>query len=435
MVLGRTTGRIAALLAGSFILIAVVAATVSAEGSSPSPVAPTASVQGSGVQLDWCAPTTSSGTIRQTGCDSVNMSMGFVFANFTEDYPSIDVTLKGGGNDVAFAEWIAGHSDVAQASRRINAEELQKAQAARLNMTETKVGMECIAFITDPGTGVSDLSLDQLRALYNGTVANWKDLGGNDLEVKLFGPPTSGSPHLYFTNTAMVGTDYSDQVIRVSNATELGRMVAATPGAVGFVRSGYLDEIAGVNVLELRNAHGQAASPQDLEAVRDGSYPLARYYYFYTDGAMTNATGAWAQYVLDQQGGQKILRENGFLPLDSAEVADSAKNIASVSNDPVEGYKIYREDGSGGSALFTTNETGYLDKDVQAGQTYSYSVSAVYGSGEGERSSPMNITVPASTGVLPVWEDRAFWPMIGLLMVGAGVLIAALSWVKRRQRK
>jgi phosphate transport system substrate-binding protein len=389
-----------------------------------------------GVRLDWLPPTTSTAEIRQTGCDSMNMSMSYVYDNFTALYPGVHVILKGGGNNFGFAQWIAGASDVDQASRPINAEERQQATAKGINVTETKVGVECIAVVADPQSGVTELSYDQLRGLFNGSVTNWKDVGGSDLAVKAFMPRPVGSPYLFFNNTVMAGSSFSPSATVVENGSVLVDRVANTSGGVGFVRSGYLTGQNRDLSLDVKaNATGTALSPLDLDKVYNVTYPLARYYSLYTNGTMQDGLGAWASFILDKDNGQRILADNGFLPLRDADRANSTLNIASTSSEPVLGYRIDRQASDGTVATYETNSTEFVDTNVSAGATYDYSVRAVYTSGEGQSSAPIKVSVPSTvtSSVPPVPNGGLDLNAVVIVVVGlAAVAIALVVSMRRR---
>ncbi len=359
--------------------------------------------------------------------------MTAIAANFTQEYPSIDLNLSGGGNDVGFAKWIAGQTDIADASRKINSNETQEATAKGMNVTETKVGVESMAFITSPGLNIGPLEPNQLKAIYSGQITNWNQVGGPDVPIILYAPPPGGSPYLFFTNIFMTGTPFASTVTYVNNTTELAGKVANETGSIGFIRSGYLNQTENVTAIMIKkDAASPAIAPTDFPAALNNSYAFSRNYYIYTDGKPHNGTGMWAYYILNKERGQKILSEFGFIPLNDTDLNKSMSNIQSISDTPVSGYKVHRQAQNGTTEVFETNQTYYNDTSVQAGELYNYSVSAVYPSGEGDRSVGLSITIPkgnessssnataSSSGVTGAIALTA----VGLIGVGALILSA-----------
>jgi phosphate transport system substrate-binding protein len=423
------------MLAAAIVLLfmsMIAMPMLGADGSSlPPPVGVSATVNGDSVNLTWRAPTTSAGRINQTGCDSSFVLFSAINGSFAAEYPSIDIVLKGGGNNIAFSDWAAKRSDVAMASRKITADEAQRAQAAGLNVTETKVAVESIAVVVHPGTGITALTADQVKALFNGSVANWKDVGGADLAVTPYVPGPGGPPYLFFNNSLMAGSTFSSSVQFVKDSLACADAVANTSGGIGIVRTGYLDRTSGVQVVSIRSSpDAPALSPLDREAAYNSSYRLARNYYLYTDGAPTGAIGMWVDYALSTDRGQKTAAENGFLPLTPADLAASKAMINGTSDDPVIGYKVYRTGAGGSNDVRSIGSSGYVD-NVTAGQSYTYRVSAVYRSGEGAQSDAFTVTVPASgapSGGTTASGDLSPYtlPIILLIVAVAAIVVVGL---------
>ncbi len=426
------------ILVAMSIVFLMLMTTVPMLGESdmalPAPVGVSASVAGDGVNLSWNAPTTSVGTINQTGCDSSLVMMSAINSSFTTEYPSIEINLKGGGNTIAFSEWIAKHSDVAMASRKITVDEAQNAIAVGLNVTEIKVAVESSAVIVHPGNGISELTADQLKALYNGSVVNWNEVGGNDLAVQPFMPGPGGPPYLFFNNSLMVGSAFSPSLQFVNDSLTCAGEVASTIGGVGIIRTGYLESTSAVDVVSIRSTpDAPAISPLDYAAAYNSSYRLARNYYLYTNGAPSGAVGTWTDYVLSPERGQKIAEENGFLPLTSADLATSRAMIDSTAANSITEYRIYRSGPGSTNQMFSTSSLGFVDNNVTAGESYTYEVIAVFASGEGDRSEPMTVTLPdpgeSTSSSKPVDYTVPIILIIGLVAVTTA---GAILFLRRR---
>jgi len=400
----------------------------------PAPVGASASLAGDSINLTWNAPSTSAGMINQTGCDSSFVMMSAINGSFTLVYPTIMINLKGGGNNIAFSEWIAKHSDVAMASRKITVSEAQNASLVGLNVTEIKVAVESSAVIVHPGTGITELTADQLKALYNGSVVNWKDVGGNDLAVQPFMPGPGGPPYLFFNNSLMVGSVFSPSVQFVNDSLTCAGEVAGSIGGVGIIRTGYLERTSGVDIVSVRSTpDSPAISPLDYAAAYNSSYRLARNYYLYINGAPTGVLGTWVDYVLSSERGQRIAEENGFLPLTSEDLVSSRAKIDSTSAISITEYRIYRSSPGSTNRTYSTSSLGFIDSNVTAGESYTYQVSAVFASGEGSQSEPLTITLPDSGGSTSSDKPVDYTVPI-ILFVGLGAVIGtgAILFFRRK---
>ncbi len=90
-----------------------------------------------------------------------------------------------------------------------------------------------------------------------------------------------------------------------------------------------------VKILKLsEGTDATAYSPLDKEAVYNGSYPLSRYLYLYTDGvpAADSSIGKWLAYIYSDDGQQKV-SDAGFYPLADAEMQDMEAQLAAPTAD------------------------------------------------------------------------------------------------------
>lgn len=423
----------AALVAlGAVVLMILAMVPVSASQGGPLAV--------SGQQIDgkvivsWLPPEGPSAAIVQAGCDTLNMSMSDLYDNFTALYPNITMTLRGGGNTAGFTRWSAGGSDIVQASRAITDQEMEAARAKGINVTETRIGVESLAVIADPQVGIDEVTVEQLRGLLDGSVINWKDIGGADLKVRVLLPASAGGPYPFISTSVMSGKPFVGSAIAVCDGEALARSVANTSGAIGITRSGFMDPSVGVSCLAVKSASGaKGYRGNDAEAAYNGSYALSRCFRLYTNGSIEGAGAAWAAFVLHPLYGQRVLTDSGFLPLKGEGRENSAKNIGKIS--PEIGYRIVRRSSDGVSTTYNVNTTQLADANVTTGMSYVYTVSVRNGSEHVAGASSITVTVsqperapgsvlepPASTVVLVLAS-------MGLISVA---VTAALMLFRRR---
>ena len=333
----------------------------------------------SGQQIDgkvivsWLPPEGPSAAIVQAGCDTLNMSMSDLYDNFTALYPNITMTLRGGGNTAGFTRWSAGGSDIVQASRAITDQEMEAARAKGINVTETRIGVESLAVIADPQVGIDEVTVEQLRGLLDGSVINWKDIGGADLKVRVLLPASAGGPYPLISTSVMSGKPFVGSAIAVCDGEALARSVANTSGAIGITRSGFMDPSVGVSCLAVKSASGaKGYRGNDAEAAYNGSYALSRCFRLYTNGSIEGAGAAWAAFVLHPLYGQRVLTDSGFLPLKGEERENSAKNIGKIS--PEIGYRIVRRSLMGSQRPITSTQPS-LRCQCHHGMSYVYTVS------------------------------------------------------------
>lgn len=261
-------------------------------------------------------------TIDQMGSDTLldlmtNMAEGF---NDAQDSAAVQVT--GGGSGVGINALIEGTIDVAQASREMKASEMENAQNRGVEPVEFSVAIDGIAIIVNGNNGVTELTMEQLQGIYNGTYTNWEQVGGADMAITSYGRQSTSGTYEFFKEAVMDGEDFSTGVSQETGNSAIATKVMQTAGGIGYVGIGYATQAQGAKIVPLKaDGASEAFLPTDQEAVYSGDYELSRHLYLYTDGTPTGAVLEWLKYVLSEEG-QAIVEDTGFYKLDPATLAE-----------------------------------------------------------------------------------------------------------------
>ena len=100
---------------------------------------------------------------------------------FMEKYPNVTVQAEFTGSSAGIESVLAGQCDVGDSSRALKDDE--KAKGA----VENIVAIDGIAVVVDPSNAVDGLSKDDLTGIYDGSITNWKDVGGSDMPIVVVG--------------------------------------------------------------------------------------------------------------------------------------------------------------------------------------------------------------------------------------------------------
>jgi len=172
-----------------------------------------------------------------------------------------------------------------------------------------KIALDGIAVIASKqiyDAGVTNISIAQLKGIYDHTITNWETLGGPDETIFVVGRDTSSGTYASFND--MLKLNETTQILDKS-ASENAQVKAAVAGAnngIGYVGLGFVD--ATTPALRL---NGILPS---IETVKDNSYPLSRSLYMYTKGEATGAEKMFIDFVLSPEG-QAIVEQEEFVPL------------------------------------------------------------------------------------------------------------------------
>ncbi len=271
--------------------------------------------------------TPASVTLTQKGSDTLLELCQLWSEDFHADNSWITVEVSGGGSSTGITALVGGQVDLAQASRKIKTSEIEAAQANGVNPVEFKVAIDGIAIITHTDNPVSVLTVEQLRGIYNGSITNWNQVGGNDEAITLYGRQSTSGTYEFFWEHVLKKENYSQEMNMLSGNSAIVSAVQGDEGGVGYVGIGYASA-QGINVLDLKkNDTATAYSPLDADAVQSGQYDLSRYLYIYTDGTPTDQVSRWLSWILDADLGQQVAVEVGFYPLSEEVIAEERAKL------------------------------------------------------------------------------------------------------------
>ncbi len=235
-----------------------------------------------------------------------------VAAQYMKDYPGTSVDVAGGGKDNAIMMLAAGSCDIANSALSLAEQDRQdvldalaKAKADGHPIKEIAVAIDCVDFFTHESNPVFELTLDQLRKIYEGTYTNWNQVGGPNMTINVY--QSGQDDHKYFSikNWLIDGTSFSPNSIQVDKKEIFGK-VADDPAGIGYDGVFYVgDSLAAsgdvVNSLWI-------AGPDDAKAYAPSrKYPVSRnLYMFYRDGDFSAEAKAFLDYML-QPKAQRII--------------------------------------------------------------------------------------------------------------------------------
>jgi len=224
---------------------------------------------------------------------------------FMKIYPDINVSVSGGGSGNGIKAIIDGTTDIADSSRFIKQKEVAMSVENGVYPVPLAVARDCIVPVVHPSNHIDDLSLKQLRKIYQGKIRNWEAVGGPDLEIVVISRDTSSGTYEVWEDIVMEGARvYPGALLQASNGA-VAQAVAKNKYAIGYIGLSYLNK-----ELKALTVDGEAASIENAIA-----YPVSRELFMFTKGWPTGKTMKFINYVLHPNKGQKIVSEVGYVPL------------------------------------------------------------------------------------------------------------------------
>jgi phosphate transport system substrate-binding protein len=247
----------------------------------------------------------------------VNLALAWAEA-YAKVNPSASVSVSGGGSGVGLAALIEKTTDIANASRAIKPEEVQSAKANGVNPVEFTVARDAIGVIVNPSNPISQLTLQQVSDIFSGKINSWKELGGENRPIVRVSREVTSGTHVYFLESVIQLGDPNNKTIFAADTLLLpsseGIMseVGQNPNAIGYDGLGYITP--DVRKIRLaKEASGPFIEPT-VDTALDGTYPISRDLYMYTNGEPTGNIREYLDWILGPEG-QKIVSKLGFVPI------------------------------------------------------------------------------------------------------------------------
>ena len=261
----------------SIVLVLACAAALLAgcgsSGTAGSTSTPSASSEPSTSGSTDAAVTGSVATDGSTSMEKVIGALGEAFMN-NNSGASFTYNPTGSGSGIKAVQ--EGRCDIGLSSRALKDEE--KAEG----LVETVLAYDGIAMVVNPANPVSDLTVEQIAAIYTGEITNWKEVGGNDAEIVLIGREAGSGTRDGFES--ITGTAEACKYRQELTSTgDVIATVASNPDAIGYASLAALkDTVKALSV--------SGVTPAE-ETVKDGSYVIQRPFVLVTkDGTALSAT-------------------------------------------------------------------------------------------------------------------------------------------------
>lgn len=256
--------------------------------------------------------------IRIKGSDTEFAMVRDLAEAYTKDHPEVRIEVEGGGSNKGIDALGENEIDICNSSREIKSEEIAAIAAKKIKAVPIIFSTDAMAIITNYKVGVDSMSIDQLARLFSGKIKNWKELGGDDLPVRLFGRDLSSGTRNYFYNKILSGMPAGDITECNSNESVLNAVVSHS-GAVGYVGTGFLFDSNGrpngkIWAMPIYIENHAAVSPYQSSAVKKGEYVLTRPLYQYVKGVPDELIQDFILFELTKRG-QDIVMKHGFFPI------------------------------------------------------------------------------------------------------------------------
>lgn len=247
-----------------------------------------------------------------------------VAQTFAEEYakvnPEVAIAVSGGGSGTGIAAMINGTVDIANSSRKMKDKEIKQAQERGQNPIEHIVGYDALAIYVNKNNPANSMTIADLAKIYgrDGGATQWKDLGlqipGCDSgEIVVVSRQNNSGTYAYFQEHVLgekgkfrLGT------LDMHGSKDVVDLVEKTPCAIGYSGLAYATDH--VKTVCMAMEPGKPCVMPSEDAALDGSYPIARPLFMYTNGEPQGEIKKYLDWIMSDAG-QCLVAKEGYAPV------------------------------------------------------------------------------------------------------------------------
>ncbi len=233
---------------------------------------------------------------------------------YMDENPGKYISVTGGGSGTGIAALLNGKCDIANASRLMKPKEVTMAIDAGITPKRVVVAIDGLSVIVNKDNPVTQLTVPQIGAIFRGEITNWKEVGGDNKPITLYGRQSNSGTFDFMVEMVLKG-DHSPRMRRMNGNAQIVEAVKSDETGIGYVGVGYAKTAEGVTILKAAlNAGAPYGSPLNIEDVKTGRYPITRPLNQYINGSPKGEVLDFIKFELSPEG-QKIVEEEGFFPV------------------------------------------------------------------------------------------------------------------------
>ena len=230
---------------------------------------------------------------------------------YMKSHPEAIIQVTGGGSGTGISALINGATDICNSSRPMKRSEMDKLKDRYASLgVEIRCAKDGITIFLHESNPVKELTLKQLSDIFSGKTRNWKEVGGPDAEIKLYGRENSSGTYVFFKDQ-VVKADYAANCQTLPGTAAVVNAVSKDKNGIGYGGAAYAAGVKHCLVKKDDKSQGYAANAETIKA---GQYPITRYLYMYLANRPTGEIKTYIDWILSAEG-QKLVTDIGYFPV------------------------------------------------------------------------------------------------------------------------
>ncbi len=248
------------------------------------------------IMMSGCSQSGGSGTI-VAGSTSVQPYAEVLAEEYMILNPGSQIDIQGGGSSAGITAAQTESADIGMSSRGLKEEEK--------SLWSIEIARDGLVLIVNPENPIQNLSLEQIRDIYMGTITEWSQVGGGTSKIHLIAREEGSGTRSAFTELVMGEEEITAKAIVQDSNGSVMQLVLGDPNAIGFISLGLVNDE--VKALDIDGIEATA------ENIMNDSYLLARPFLYVSNVEPTGLAKNFIDFTLSLEG-QQLLSDEGLVP-------------------------------------------------------------------------------------------------------------------------
>lgn len=237
-------------------------------------------------------------TIQIAGSTSVQPVVEKLADEYQKTHPNVRINVQGGGSGLGIRTTEQNIVNIGMSSKALNSDEKD-------GLNEYVIGKDGIIIAINKANPINNLTTDEIRDLFSGSITNWNQLGGSDTEVHVVVREAGSGTLQSFQDIVMGKTKIRKDAIVQSSTEAVKQAVKQDPGAIGFISLANMDDsVKAVTV--------DGIDPSE-QTVANGTYKLQRPFELLIKGEPKGTVKDFLDWVMGPEG-QSIIQSKKVVP-------------------------------------------------------------------------------------------------------------------------
>lgn len=263
-----------------------------------------------------CTSSTTSGAkVQLAGSTTIQPHAELLAKSFQANNTNIKVFVQGGGSSAGVTAVGMGTADIGMSSANLTASQL----SLYPNLKPVPIAVDGIAVIVNPQNPVNNLTLNQVRDIFSGSISNWNQVGGPNQKINVVNREAGSGTRDGMQKIVLKGSRFSSGGITQSATGAVRSYIAGDPNAIGYISFAEVD-----NSVKTPGINGVIPT---YNAIANGTYPIQRDLLLVTNGDPSGNAKAFIDFTLSPAG-QAILKADKEVSINDVSVTRLATTSA-----------------------------------------------------------------------------------------------------------